>query len=107
MRKEFTGMLPATVEMFEGLLLGLQDLDCVVQEGYNCNAGQDSYSYWGCAARIQCSDMGVLRSRAEALGVTWLSDDGTMAYTNGLTIDDFHTYRVNGNLELVPEEEEV
>jgi hypothetical protein len=25
-----------------------------------------------------------------------------MAYTNGLDIDDFKTYRVNGNLELMP-----
>ena len=49
--------------------------------------------------------MTLLKNKAEELGITWLSDDGYMAYTNGLDIDDFKTYRVNGNLELMPEEE--
>jgi hypothetical protein len=49
--------------------------------------------------------MEALKTEAEDLLILWLSDDGDMAYTNGLSIDDFQTYRVNGNLELTPEKE--
>ncbi len=105
MRKEFTGMLPGAVEKFEELMTAVQDLNPQVQAGYDSLAGPDSYSYWGCACRITCSDMAQLRTQAEALGITWLSDSGDMAYTGGRTIDEFKTFRVNGDLDLTPEEE--
>ena len=57
------------------------------------------------ACRITANDMVALKTKAEALGITWLSDDGDMAYTNGLTINDFKTFRVNRDLILTPEEE--
>lgn len=106
MRKELTGMLPGAIEIFETLLDASQDLDCVVRKGYDCEAGQGSLFYWGCAVQVTCPDMMSLRSRAESLGITWLDDDGSMAYTKGLAIKDFKTFRVNGNLEVTPGEEE-
>ena len=108
-RKEFTGMLPAVIGKFEDLLAlpGVAALNPVVVKGYDHTAGQDSFSFWGAACRITVApdDMADLRASAESLGITWLTDDGDMAYTNGLDIDDFKTYRVNGNLELTPAEE--
>ena len=53
---------------------------------------------------IDPADMGALTAAAANLGISVL-DDGSFAYTNGLTIDDFKTYRVNGSLELMPDEE--
>lgn len=104
-RTEFNGMLPAAIDKFESLLTAVPTANVV--SGYNSSAGKDSFFYWGCAARITDSNMTTLRSEAENLGITWLSDDGDMAYVNNLSIADFKTYRVNGNLELIPEEEEV
>ncbi len=105
MRKEFTGMLLGAVNKFEELMAAAGDLSPEIHGGYDCNSGPDNYAYWGCACRITCADMANLRSRAEALGITWLTDAGDMAYTGGRTIDDFKTFRVNGELEMSPEEE--
>jgi len=104
-RTELTGMLPATIRKIEELLDVSIPLNPQVVKGYDSTAGKDSYYYWGAACRIQCADMAALKASAEALGFLWLSDDGDMAYTNGLTIEDFQTFRVNGNLELTPEKE--
>lgn len=105
-RKEFTGMLPAAIEKFEELLSVAEELSPVVTKGYDSSMGQDSFFAWGCACRITANDMIALKTKAEALGIiTWLSDDGDMAYTNGLTINDFKTFRINGDLILTPEEE--
>ena len=106
-RKEFTGMLPGAIEKFEELLTAVAELNPVVLSGYDASAEKDSFAYWGCGCRIQANDMEALRTEAEALGITWLSDAGDMAYTNGLTIDEFKTFRVNGSLELTPEKEGV
>jgi hypothetical protein len=104
-RKEFTGMLPAAITQFEDLLTDVTELNPVVAKGYDADAGKDSFFYWGCACRITADDMVALKAKAESLDITWLTDAGDMAYTNGLDIDDFKTYRVNGNLELTKEEE--
>lgn len=104
-RKEFIGMLPAAIEKFEELLTSTEDLSPIVEKGYNVDAGQDSFFSWGCACRITAADMTALKTGADILGIAWLSDDGDMAYTNGRTINDFLTFRVNGRLELMPEEE--
>jgi hypothetical protein len=104
-RKEFTGMLPAAIDKFEELLADSADLNPVVVSGYDATAGHDSFFYWGVACRITADDMATLRTAAEALSILWLPDDGDIAYTDGLSIDDFQTYRVNGNLELMPEKE--
>jgi hypothetical protein len=98
-------MLPAAIDKFEELLADAAEFNPVVASGYNVAAGRGSFAYWGAACRMQCADMGALKAAAEALGITWLSDDGDMVHTNGLSIDDFQTYRVNGNLELTPEKE--
>ena len=105
MRQEFTGMLPAAVNKFEELLTQVTELHPQIVQGYNSSAGQDSYFYWGCACTIQCDDMVQLKAEAESLNITWLSDNGDIAYTNCLDVNDFKTYRVNGNLELTPEQE--
>jgi hypothetical protein len=42
----------------------------------------------------------LLAQECADLGIT-IQEDGSLAYTNGLTIDDFKTYRVNGQLELM------
>jgi hypothetical protein len=104
-RQEFTGMLPAAINTFEELLDAVAELNPRIEKGYDPAAGRDSFFYWGAACRITCDDMPALQSEAKTLGITWLSDDGDMAYTNGLDINDFKTYRVNGNLELMPEQE--
>lgn len=117
-RSEFTGMLPGAIEKYEELLAipEVAALDPVVVKGYDASAGKNSFFYWGAACRISCSDMAQLKNItslglggtlpapvAKSLGIVWLSDDGDMAYTGGLSIDDFKTFRVNGNLELMPE----
>jgi len=104
-RKEFTGMLPAAIEKFEQLIEASAALIPRIVRGYDCNVGKDSYFSWGCAATISSNDEQKLRKAAEKLGITWLADDGSMAYTAGLTIDDFKTYRVDGALQLTPEKE--
>ena len=106
-RKEFTGMLPAAIQKFEELLAAVAELNPVVVKGYDVTQGKDSFFYWGVACQITVApdDMDELQLEAEGLGITWLSDNGDMAFTNGLTIEDFKTYRVNGDLELTPEKE--
>jgi hypothetical protein len=106
-RQEFTGMLPGAIQKFEELLAAVAELNPVVVKGYDVTQGKDSFFYWGAACRITVApaDMAELQAEAEALGITWLSDNGEMACTNGLTIDDFKTYRVNGEIELTPEKE--
>lgn len=104
-RREFTGMLPAAIAQFEALLSDVAGLNPKVEQGYTSTAGADSFFHWGAACRISCDDMAALKTAAESLGVTWLSDAGDMAYTNGLNINDFKTFRVNGDLVLTPEEE--
>ena len=106
-RKEFTGMLPGAIQKFEELLVAVAELNPVVVKGYDVTQGKDNFFCWGAACQITVApdDMDELRSDAEALGITWLSDNGDMAFTNGLTIEDFQTYRVNGDLELMPEQE--
>ena len=106
-RKEFTGMLPGAIEKFEELLTTVTELNPVVLSGYDSAAGKDSFAYWGCGCRIQADDMEALQKETESLGIAWQSDDGDMAYTKGLTVDDFKTFRVNGALELTPEKEGV
>ena len=106
-RHEFTGMLPAAIEKFEKLLVDVDvaKLSPIVAKGYDSWAGLNSFFYWGAACQIQCAQMSQLKKKAKALGITWLSNDGDMAYISGLTILDFQTYRVNGALELTPEKE--
>ena len=106
-RKEFTGMLPGAIEKFTALLEAVSGLNPVIVKGYDVTQGKDSFYYWGVACQITVApdDMDELQSEAEALGITWLSDNGDMAFTNGLTIEDFKTYRVNGDVELTPEKE--
>lgn len=104
-RREFVGMLPGAIEKFQELLGATEGIDPTVIKGYDSSAGIGSFFYWGAACRIQCADMAQIRTAAEGMGITWLSDEGEMAYTNGLTIEDFKTYRVNGVLELTPEGE--
>lgn len=103
-RLEFNGMLPAAITKFEELLLAAKDLNPQIIRAYDSSAGKDSYFYWGCACQIKCSNMTSLKEFAESLDILWSQDDsGEMAFTNNLDIDDFKTYKVNGNLELTPE----
>mgnify|MGYP001168788868 CR=1 FL=1 len=104
-RKEFTGMLPGAIQKFEELLAAVDGLNPVIVKGYDVTQGKDSFFYWGVACRITVApdDQDELQAEAEALGITWLSGDGDMAFTNGLTIEDFKTYRVNGAVELTEE----
>ena len=106
MRQEFTGMLPAAIDKFESLLTQAtaKELNPVITKGYDVTQGKDSYFYWGCACSIQCDDALQLEIDAENLGIECLGNS-SYAYTNGLDIDDFKTYRVNGNLELMQEQE--
>jgi len=102
MRDEFTGMLPGAIEKFEALLDAVPGT--VVTRGFSGAGGEDDLRTWGVVCDLANPDMGALAAEAEKLGISVL-DDGSFAYTNGLTIDDFKTYRVNGSLELMPDEE--
>lgn len=105
-RKEFIGMLQAAINKFEELINLLNGLNPVIVKGYDSSQGNDSFFFWGCACQITCDNMQQLKELAESLDILWATDDsGCMAYTNGLTIEDFKTYRVNGDLELLPEQE--
>lgn len=107
-RKEFTGMLQAAINKFEEVIVSIEDLNPIVVKGYDPSQGEDSFFFWGCACQITCSNMQQLKESAEAFDILWAIDDsGCMAYTKGLTIEDFKTYRVNGDLELMPEEPEL
>jgi len=106
-RREFTGMLPAAIDKFEELITLAKDLNPIVVKGYDASQGEDSFFFWGCACQVTCSNMSKLKALAESLDILWATDDlGCMAYTKGLTIEDFKTYRVSGDLELMPEEPE-
>jgi len=107
MQKEFTGMLPGAITKFEELLAAAAELNPVVVSGYDSAAGRDNFAYWGAGCRIQADDMAGLKAAAEGIGITWVSDEGDMAYTNSLAIEDFQMFRVDGNLELRPEKKEI
>ena len=107
-RQEFTGMLPAAIDKFEQLLEASknQNLDITVIKGFDGSQGQESYFCWGCAIQVICINLPALKALAESLGIIYQEDtsnSANLAYTNNLDINDFKTYRVNGNLELTPE----
>ena len=102
MRDEFTGMLPGAIAQFEELMERVPGT--VVTRGFSGQGGEGDLRTWGVVCDLSAPDMDLLVVEAGKLGIVRLKD-GSFAYTNGLTIDDFKTYRVNGSLELMPEEE--
>ncbi len=104
MRVEFTGMLPGAIEKFEQLITRLDGLNPKVVDGYQSHKGEDDLRTWGVVCNIECDDEGKKLTEAAGLGIT-VRADGSLAYTNGLTIDDFKTYRVQADLTLAEEEE--
>lgn len=98
MRGEFTGMLPGAIAKFEELMARLPNPK--VQAGYGVHGDENDLRTWGVVCNIRCDDAEVLVQECADLGIT-IQDDGSLAYTNGLTIEDFKTCRVNGNLELM------
>lgn len=104
-RTELTGMLPVVIDKIEILLKSLAALSPQVVRGYDATAEKTSFFYWGVAVRIECADMAAMKTQAEEAGFTWLSVDGDIAYRGGRSIVDFQSYRVNGWLELISEEE--
>ena len=104
MRVEFTGMLPGAIEKFEQLITRLDGLNPNVVDGYASHGDDNDLRTWGVVCDITCDDMDKLLEEAANLGIT-LQQDGSLAYTNGLTIDDFKTYRVQADLTLAEEEE--
>jgi len=95
-------MLPGAIARFEELMDKVPGT--VVTRGFSGQGGEGDLRTWGVVCNLSNPDMGALVAEAEKLGIAAL-EDGSFAYTNGLTIDDFKTYRVNGSLELMPEEE--
>ena len=104
MRVEFTGMLPGAIEKFEQLITRLDGLNPKVVDGYQSHGGEDDLRTWGVVCNIECDDESKKLTEAAGLGIT-VRADGSLAYTNGLTIDDFKTYRVQADLTLAEEEE--
>ena len=98
MRDEFTGMLPGAIVKFEELMSRVPNAK--VTRGFSGQGGHDDLRAWGVVCNIACDDMEQLAIEAKALGIG-IQEDGSLAYTNGLTIEDFKTYRVNGDLELM------
>lgn len=108
MRMELTGMLPAAIEKFDLLLATLEarSLSPRVTHGFSGAGGENDLRTWGVVCNITCSDMDILAAEASNIGIA-IQEDGSLAYTAGLTINDFKTRRVDGSLTLQPENEEV
>ncbi|HOS77532.1 MAG TPA: hypothetical protein PLL15_05775 [Syntrophales bacterium] len=108
MRSEFTGMLPGAIEKFEALhtALATAGLNPRITGGYAGHGDDDDLRTWGVVCNITCDDMDALSDEAANLGIV-IQEDGSLAYTNGLTLDDFKTYRVQADLTLAPEQQEV
>lgn len=126
MREEFTGMLPAAIEKFEELLKAVPKSRVV--RGFHGAAGYDDLRSWGVVCNIE-GDLESLKTAAIKLGIDWLGGEKSsvadvafdsaktaaeklgvsvkeshaFAYTAGLKIDDFKTFRVDGNLKLMDE----
>lgn len=104
-----TGLLPAVITKIAELFKTIAILDPVITRGYDSYAPKDSFHYWGCAGDITCSDYVELRKAAGLLGFTsadpQCAHPGHLEFTNKLTMKDFETYRVNGELRLVDENE--
>ena len=102
-RNMLDGMLPGAIRKFRQLLRAAKKagLHPVVEKGYDATTGKDSFFYWGCACRITCDDMTKLKTLAMGMGITWLNDNGDMAYTNKRKLTDFKAFKVNGELETV------
>ena len=100
MRDEFTGMLPGAIVKFEELMERLEGLNPKIQAGYGIHGDENDLRSWGVVCNIKCDDAELLAQECADLGIT-IQEDGSLAYTNGLTIADFKTYRVNGQLELM------
>jgi hypothetical protein len=101
MRQELSGMLPGSIVKFEALLVAVPG--SAVTRGYSGTGGDDDLRTWGVVCDIS-GDTEALKSAAAVLGIESFGGD-TYAFTNGLSLADFKTYRVNGSLELMPEEE--
>lgn len=108
MRAEFTGMLPAAAAKFEALYDALEvlELNPRVTAGYGTHGDESDLRTWGVVVTMSCDDMDALADEAAELGITVLPD-GSLAYTNGLTLADFQTGRVSADLTLNTEEMEV
>ena len=104
MRVEFTGMLPGAIEKFEQLMTRLAALNPKIVDGFSSHGDENDLRAWGVVCNIECDDEKVLLTEAAGLGIT-VQADGSLAYTAGLTIDDFKTYRVRADLTLAEEEE--
>jgi hypothetical protein len=108
MRDEFTGMLPGAIVRFEALfsVLDKAGLNPEITGGYSGHGGEDDLRSWGVVCYMKCNDRKRLETEAAILGIT-IREDGSMAYTNGLIIDDFKTMRVGADLTLQSETKEV
>lgn len=108
MKYAFTGMLPGAVAKFEELYATLEaaGLHPRVTGGYGSHGGDEDLRTWGVVCDMACDDRPTLEAGAALLGIA-IQEDGSLAYTNGLTIDDFRTNRVQGDLTLATYEEEV
>lgn len=104
MRVEFTGMLPGAIEKYEQLMTRLAALNPRIVDGFSSHGDENDLRTWGVVCNIECDDEKVLLTEAAGLGIT-VQADGSLAYTSGLTIDDFKTYRVRADLTLAEEEE--
>ena len=102
MREEYTGMLPGAIEKFEQLMTRLNGLNPRVVDAYASHKDENDLRTWGVVCNIVCDDAEQLADAAADLDID-IQEDGSLAYTNGLTIDDFKTYRVQANLTLTEE----
>jgi hypothetical protein len=101
MRDEFTGMLPGAIIKFEELLELVPGTR--ILKGFSGAGGEDDLRTWGVVCDLKNTDMELLISTAKSLGIIY-DGEFSFAYTNNLTLDDFKTYRVNGDLVLMPPE---
>ena len=101
MRDEFSGMIPAAVAKFEALMdaLDLLELNPRVTAGYSAHGDASDLRSWGVVVTMTCDDMAELADQAAELGIT-LQENGSLAYTNGLTLADFQTGRIGADLTI-------
>ena len=75
-REEFNGMLPSAINKFEALLSAVSNSNPIIISGYDSEKPNTDFVFWGVGCRIQCLDMAVLKTTAEGMAITWISDDG-------------------------------
>lgn len=107
----YTGMLPEAIKQCEALIAALKarGIEAKVASNYHHHGDDDDLRTWGVVADIACADSKALAEESAKIGIT-IQKDGSIACLKSsgktLTIADFKTNRINGDLAKVAETKE-